>query len=64
MDVHRQERQVRQDVARVIFASICIVGSGLAAFVQKPRKPSVGKLASVIQLGEAIVIGRRGAGRR
>ena len=59
MIVHRQAKQLRQDVEWVVIASICLLGPGVAAFGQTPAtsEPENGKLASVIQLGEAIVKG-------
>ncbi len=57
MIVHRPAKQLRQDVALVVFASVCLLASGLSAFGHPPatNEPANGKLASVIQLGEAIV---------
>ena len=57
MIVHRTAKQLRQDVALVVFASVCLLCPGLAAFGQTPstNDPTIGKLTSVIQLGEAIV---------
>lgn len=59
MIVHRQAKQLRQDVVWVVIASTCLLGPGVAAFGQTPAtsEPGNGKLASVIQLGEAIVKG-------
>ena len=55
--VHRQAKQLRQDVVWVVVASTYLLGPGVAAFGQTPAasEPANGKLASVIQLGEAIV---------
>ncbi len=57
MIVHRRAKQLRHDVALVVFASVCLLASGLSAFGQPSAtiEPANGKLASVIQLGEAIV---------
>jgi thiosulfate dehydrogenase len=57
MIIHRTAKQLRQDVALGLFASVFLLGPGLAALGQNTATidPANGKLASVIRLGEAIV---------
>ena len=57
MIVHRSAKQLRQDVTLFVFTSVFLLGPVLSAFGQAPaaNEPANGKLASVIQLGEAIV---------
>ena len=57
MIVHRSAKQLRQDVTLFVFTSVFLLGPVLSAFGQAPaaNEPANGKLASVIQLGAAIV---------
>ncbi len=57
MIVHRPAKQLRQDVASVVVASLFLLCPGLAAFGQTHSKnePPIEKLTSIIELGEAIV---------
>lgn len=60
MIVHKLAMQLRQDVTLAVFASICLLVPSSSALGQSGQTPAAsepanGKLASVIQLGEAIV---------
>lgn len=60
MIVHKLAMQRRQDVTLAVFASICLLGPSSSALGQSGQTPAAsepanGRLAKVIQLGEAIV---------
>ena len=60
MIVHKLAMQRRQDVTLAVFASICLLGPSSSALGQSGQTsaasdPADGRLAKVIQLGEAIV---------